>query len=100
MWTHKHSSSWQDLPVDDDSGDDVAPRGPGGSGYGGRDASSDSESTALLQRPQHHVTLTVSRQGEGGASVCSAQAAATGAHAGLHVDLCAAGDVLHAGVEM
>lgn len=66
MW--KHSSSWQDLPVDDDSGDDVAPRG-GGSVYGGRDASSDSESTALLQRPHNHVTLTVSRQGEGGGTL-------------------------------
>lgn len=63
MW--KHSSGWQDLRPDDgdDDGDDLAQGAD--SGYGGRDASSESETTALLQR-QHtnHVTLTLSRQGE------------------------------------
>jgi hypothetical protein len=62
MW--KHSSSWQDLgPGDHDDDDDLAQGAD--SVYGGRDASSESETTALLHR-QHvnHVTLTVSRQGE------------------------------------
>lgn len=74
MW--QHSSSWQDLGHDQHDQEHHHDNDVGQGAdrvYGGRDAGSDSESTALLYRPHHHVTLTVSRQGEKGPYTPSSQ---------------------------